>query len=517
MAAKITYATMSADDEELHSAYDAAVVTERSRLGADHPFVVDGEDRFTPDVYEERSPTDSEIIVGRYALAGPADVDDAVAAASGSDWGRRPWAERAAIIRRAGDLLEDRMTELAALIGFEVGKSRLEALGDVAETVEFCRYYPDRIEEADGFTTELGRLTEAERNVSVLRPYGVWAVISPFNFPMALAGGPTVAALLTGNTVILKPSRTGTLATLELRSALAEAGVPEDALHVVTGGEAVGDALVHHPGVGGITFTGSYTVGMSIYGSVATRYPKPVIAEMGGKNPTIVTATADLAAAAEGVARAAFGFSGQKCSACSRVYVESPVLAPFLDALAETTSRLTVGNPLARGTFTGPVIDGRAVERFEAAVADVSSRGGRIVTGGARRRDGDFGRGNFLDLTVATVEEGSPVWRDELFVPFVVVGPVSGLDEALARANASDLGLCAGLFTGDPADIARFQDRIEAGVTYVNRRAGATTGAWPGIQSFGGWKGSGSSGAGGGGPWYLRSYVREQSRTVVAG
>lgn len=514
---KITYATMSAEDDELHSAYDDAVATVQSRLGGEHPYVVAGEERSAESVYEERSPVDSDIVVGRYFLAGPGDVDDAVAAAASSEWGRRPWGERAAVIRRAGDLLEERMTELAALIGFEVGKSRLEALGDVAETVEFCRYYSDRMEEADGFAIELGRLSEAERNVSVLRPYGVWAVISPFNFPMALAGGPTVAALLTGNTVILKPSRTGTLAALELRSALAEAGVPDDALHVVTGGEAVGDALVHHPGVGGITFTGSYAVGMSIYRSFAGSYPKPVVAEMGGKNPTIVTASADLAAAAEAVARAAFGFSGQKCSACSRVYVEAPVLDAFLDAVAEATSRLRVGNPLERETFTGPVIDGRAVERFEAAVADVASRGGRIVTGGGRRAEGDLARGNFLDLTVATVDEDSPVWRDELFVPFVVVGPVSGLDEAVARANDSDLGLCAGLFTGDPADIPRFQDGIEAGVTYVNRRAGSTTGAWPGIQSFGGWKGSGSSGAGGGGPWYLRSYVREQSRTVVDG
>jgi len=512
---KITYATMSAEDDELHAAYDAAVAAVRSRLGADHPFVVAGDERRTGDVFEERSPVDSDLVVGTFSLAGPGDVDDAVAAARGSDWGRRPWEERAEIIRRAGDVIEGRMTELAALIGFEVGKSRLEALGDVAETVEFCRYYPDRMEEADGFTTELGRLSAAERNVSVLRPHGVWAVVSPFNFPAALAGGPAVAALLTGNTVVLKPSRTGTLAALELRRCLAEAGVPADALHVVTGGEAVGDALVHHPGVGGVTFTGSHAVGMGIYRSFATRYPKPVVAEMGGKNPTIVTATADLAAAAEGVARAAFGFSGQKCSACSRVYVDAAVHDRFLDALAGATSRLTVGNPLERGVFTGPVIDGRAVDRFEAAVADVASRGGRIVTGGTRLRDGDLARGNFLDLTVATVTEDSPVWREEIFVPFVVVAPVSGLDEALARANDSDLGLCAGLFTGDPADIARFQDAIEAGVTYVNRRAGATTGAWPGIQSFGGWKGSGSSGAGGGGPWYLRSYLREQSRTVV--
>lgn len=514
---KITYATMSAEDEEMHAAYDAAADIVRRRLGGEHPFVVAGEERSSESFYEERSPVDFDIVVGRYALAGPADVDDAVAAAGRSDWGRRPWQQRVDVVRRAGDLLEAHTMETAALIGFEVGKSRLEALGDVAETVEFCRYYSDRLEESEGFTTELARLSEAERNVSVLRPHGVWAVISPFNFPMALAGGPAIAALLMGNTVVLKPSRTGTLAALELRRILAAAGVPAGAFHVVTGGEPVGDALLHHPDVAGITFTGSYPVGMGIYRGFATTRPKPVVAEMGGKNPTIVTASADLEAAAEGVARAAFGFSGQKCSACSRVYVDRTVYADFLDALATATSRLTVGNPLDRGIFTGPVIDRRAAERLTEGVDEVRSRGGEILTGGERIAAGDLARGSYLSLTVATVDEGSFVWRDELFVPFAVVGPVENLDEALSKANESELGLCAGLFSTDESEIERFFERIEAGVTYVNRRAGATTGAWPGIQSFGGWKGSGSSGAGGGGPWYLRSYAREQSRTVVAG
>jgi len=520
MALKITYATMSADNAELNEAYELGLETARSWLGADQPFYVDGEARTSPDKHEERSPIDSEIVIGRFSKGTEQDVEDAVAAAAAfaPQWAATPWRERVALIRKAGDIMEERMPELAGVMAIEVGKNRLEALGDIAETVEFCRYYADQMELHDGFVTPLGKLSDKEENVSVLRPHGVWAVISPFNFPMALAAGPSIGALLTGNTVVLKPAHAGAFVSLKLYEVFMDAGIPAAAFHVVTGpGRIIGNALVHHPQVGGITFTGSYEVGMDIYRTFSAGWPKPAVCEMGGKNPTIVTATADLEAAAEGVVRAAFGFSGQKCSACSRVYVERPAYDEFVDLLVHKTAQLTVGNPLDKSVFMGPVIDSSTVKKFTDAVAEVNASGGQILTGGERLTGGDLARGNYVQPTVVTAPYDSWVWKQELFMPFVAVGAVDSLGEAIDRCNDSEYGLTAGLFSGSEADASEFFDRIEAGVTYVNRRAGSTTGAWPNIQSFGGWKGSGTSGTGGGGPWYLRQFMREQSRTVVTG
>jgi 1-pyrroline-5-carboxylate dehydrogenase len=254
---------------------------------------------------------------------------------------------------------------------------------------------------------------------------------------------------------------------------------------------------------------------MGIYKGFATNFPKPTVCEMGGKNPVIVTATADLDVAAEGVMRAAFGYSGQKCSANSRVYVAQEVYDDFVHRLVERAEAIEVGNPLDPDVYMGPVIDSDAVKRFQQAVTEVKDSGGEVLAGGELVKEGDLARGNFVEPTVVTAPEDSWIWTKELFLPFVSVMPVESLDEGLQRANDTEFGLTAGLFARDEAEVDQFFQSIEAGVTYVNRRAGATTGAWPDVQSFGGWKGSGTSGTGGGGPWYLRQYMREQSRTVV--
>jgi 1-pyrroline-5-carboxylate dehydrogenase len=289
-------------------------------------------------------------------------------------------------------------------------------------------------------------------------------------------------------------------------------------LNVITGpGGVAGAALVEHPGVDGITFTGSYDVGMHIYREFPKRYPQPAICEMGGKNPAIVSRKADLDKAAEGVMRSAFGYSGQKCSACSRVYVEREVYDTFVQKLVDASSKLNVGNPLERRVYTGPVINPSSVERFEKAVEDVEAGGGRVLLGGKRLTENGLDRGNFVAPTVVEAPMDHYVWEQELFVPFVVVGAVDSLDEALERSNAVGYGLTAGFFSEDPAETERFLDRIDAGVVYVNRRAGATTGAWPGVQPFGGWKGSGSTGKAGGGLYYVQLFMREQSQTVIEG
>ncbi|HEX6287446.1 MAG TPA: aldehyde dehydrogenase family protein [Acidimicrobiia bacterium] len=516
MAVRITYATMSADNQELNEAYEKAVADADSKLGQTHGVIVNGESRTDREMFEELSPIDSDILVGRYAQATDQDIDDAIAAAKAyqPEWEAMGWQARRDLMLHAAEVMEGQVFDLGALMTFEVGKNRLEALGDAAETVDFLRYYSKSITDNNGFLRELSALDDSEENVSVLRPWGVWGVISPFNFPLALAAGPSIGALITGNTVVVKPSNAGALMALEFYRVMREAGLPPGALHVVTGGDQAGDYLAHHDGLDGLTFTGSHEVGMYLYRTVNERRPKPVTAEMGGKNPAIVTKSADLDTAAEGIVRGAFGFSGQKCSATSRVYVEDDVYDEFIDKLVSRTEQVTVGLPAENGVFMGPVIDRAAVERFREAVSEAESSG-RVLTGGKVKDDGDYARGNFVEPTVVTAPKDSWLWEKELFVPFVAVTKVEDLDEGLRLSNDTPFGLTAGLFSNDEEEIDRWFSGIQAGVTYVNRAAGATTGAWPDIQSFGGWKGSGTSGAGGGGPWYLRQFLREQSRTRV--
>jgi 1-pyrroline-5-carboxylate dehydrogenase len=519
MVMKITYATMSADNEELNSSYETALETVKPRLGRLHGVIVGSDERKDREVFEEVSPIDSSIVVGKYAQATLSDVNDAVKAARAfaPKWEAWGWEPRRDLMLKAADLMEGELFELGALLSYEIGKNRLEALGDVAETVEFLRYYARQMTEHDGFITPLSSHGPNDINTSVLRPFGVWGVISPFNFPMALAGGPSTGALLTGNTVVIKPSNEGALMALEFHRIMTEAGVPEDALHVVTGGDEIGDHLAHHELIDGLTFTGSHPVGMYLYRTVNEKRPKPVACEMGGKNPAIVTESADIDVAAQGIVRGAFGLSGQKCSATSRVYVHEAVYDQLVEKLVEATANLTVGNPLDIDTFMGPVIDQTAVERFKKAVDETKSSGGKVYVGGNVLTEGELGKGNYVEPTVVTAPLDSWVWTEELFMPFVAVTRIKSLEEGIRLSNDTEFGLTAGLFSGDESEIEEWFERIQAGVTYVNRAAGATTGAWPDINPFGGWKGSGTSGTGGGGPWYLRQFLREQSRTLIKG
>jgi 1-pyrroline-5-carboxylate dehydrogenase len=301
-----------------------------------------------------------------------------------------------------------------------------------------------------------------------------------------------------------------------LVEAYRDAGLPAGAINLVMGpGETVGQELQENPGIDGVVFTGSYEVGMRLFRSFSKDYPKPTIVEMGGKNPAIVTGKADLEEAAEGIMRSAFGFGGQKCSANSRVYVERDVHDDFVRLLVEKTEKVTVGDPLKRENWLGPVIDERAVSRYQAAVAD-ARREGKVFTGGERLSDGDLGRGFYVEPTVVGgLPASHRLFRDELFAPFTAVHPVESLSEAITLANDSVYGLTAGVYSEDPAEVQEFLDGIHAGVVYVNRRAGATTGAWPGVQPFGGWKGSGSTGKAGLGMYYVAQFLREQSHTVV--
>jgi len=512
---KITYSTLSADNEELQSAFDAALEHARASLGQSYPMIIGAERRNSDRTFEDRSPIDRSLIVSRFPLGTAGDVRDAIAAARAAypGWRDTPWRDRLAIMRRAAELISERAFDYAALMALEVGKNRLEALGDVEEAADLLRYYSDEFEKADGFVKPMGSLSAAEKTRSVLRPYGVFAVISPFNFPMALAGGPAAGAMIAGNTVVLKPSSDAPLLGWKFGEALRDAGLPDGVFNLVTGpGETVGAELETNSGIDGMVFTGSYEVGMRLYRGFTQDYPRPIITEMGGKNPAIVMPSADLDEAAEGVMRSAFGYDGQKCSANARVYVHRDVARPFIDKLVERTRGIRTGDPTERDNWMGPVINQRALDKFTDAVATTRADGGTIEVGG----DADASVGYYPTPTVVS---GLPLdhrlFHDELFVPFLVVGEVDSLDQAMHEANDTAYGLTAGIFSRNDAEIRTFLDTIQAGVVYVNRRAGATTGAWPGIQSFGGWKGSGSSGKGGLGPYYVQQFLREQSQTII--
>ena len=516
---KITYATLRADNEELHKLYEAGLEEAKRELGGHQLNVVNGRDRAGDGEMTVASPIDRNLILGHFARGTRDDVRDAVKAARSAQpaWAALPWKDRLELIRKTADLISERQMRYAGLMAIEVGKNRLEALGEVEESADLIRYYAQTMEDNDGYDHPMGNLGDTSVHTrSILRPHGVFAVVSPFNFPMALATGPSSAAMMAGNTVVIKPSSASPLSAQNMLQAYIDAGVPKGVVNLVMGpGETVGQALQDHPDIDGIVFTGSYAVGMQLFRTFSKTWPRPCIVEMGGKNPAIVTRSADLDEAAEGIMRSAFGFGGQKCSANSRVYVERPVHDELVRLLVEKTESIVIGDPIVRQNWLGPIIDQRAVDRHQQAVSE-ARRDGQVLIGGERLDDGDLARGFYVEPTVVGgLPADHRVFRDEFFAPLTAVHAVDSLDEALTLANDTIYGLTAGVYSEDKDEVQQFLDRIQAGVLYVNRRAGATTGAWPGIQAFGGWKGSGSTGKAGLSRYYVAQFLREQSHTVV--
>ncbi len=515
---KITYSTLDSPAEEVHAAFEGAVRRVRANLGSTHPMWIGGESRKGGEEFENLSPVDRGLVIGRFQQASRRDVADAVAAAQRAfdGWRRTAWRDRLEILRRAAGALSERRYELAALMSLEVGKTRFESLADVEEAADLIRYYCQQLEDADGFDRPMGRLAPNERTRDLLRPYGAWMVISPFNFPVALAAGMAAAALAGGNTVVFKPASEAAACGLELYEILSASGLPAGVLNLVTGaGGLVGEEVVSNPGVSGLVFTGSRAVGRDLYRRFSAALPRPCFLELGGKNAALVTARADLDKAVEGVARSAFGFGGQKCSACSRVYVDAEVAQRFKTMFVERTAAIETGDPLERGTFLGPVIDQEAKDRFDSC-ADEARRDGEILFGGKTLTGPVHDLGYFVMPTLVDgLPDGHRLLTEELFLPFLCLRNVVSLDEAISLANGSEYGLTAGIFSEEPAEVDEFFDRIEAGVTYANRSSGATTGAWPGVNPFCGWKASGSTGKGVCGPYYVAQFLREQSQTIM--
>ncbi len=515
---KITYASLATLGEEFHHAFETALCHEHKKLNHPHPLFINGRAvKSKAGTFDSTAPADHRLILGKFQKATRDHARDAVAAARNAIpmWRELGWMQRVSFLRKTAELMTRHQFELAALICLEVGKNRFEAIAEVSEAVDLILYYCAQMERHQGYVVRLGGVG-AEMTQCTLRPYGVWAVVSPFNFPLALAAGMATGALLGGNTVVFKPASDAPCSGLRLYEMFQHAGLPVGVFNFLTGpGTTVGDELVKHPGVDGFIFTGSREVGMNILRNFSKNSPRPCIAEMGGKNSAIILPTANLDDAAEGVLRSAFGLGGQKCSACSRVYVHQKISKPFLALLVEKTRALKIGDPVARDTFLGPLINAAAVARFQSAVG-LGKREGTVLCGGRALTKDAFAHGHFVEPAIIhKLPKTSRLFQDEYFAPVLAVAEVASLNEAITLANDSSYGLTAGIFTGIEDEQTEFFNRIEAGVTYCNRRGGATTGAWPGVQSFGGWKGSGSSGKNALGPYYVAQFMREQSQTIV--
>jgi 1-pyrroline-5-carboxylate dehydrogenase len=521
MATKITYATLGGEQlEDLHRELDRAIARAPESFGRVHPLFINGQPVNAEQRFDDRSPIDTSIVLGTFQRGTREHVRSAVAAARAAypGWSALPWQQRLVYVRRIADRIRKHRWDLSALMGYEVGKNRLECVGDVEEAADLISYYCDRIETHGGFVEKMSALGPGEENVSVLRPYGVWAVISPFNFPLALAAGPAGGALASGNTVVFKPASDTPFMGARLNEIVMEAGLPRGAFNFVTGpGSTVGQELIDNDGIDGIVFTGSKEVGLKLMRDNAARpVPRPLIIEMGGKNPAIIASSADLDKATDGVMRSAFGAQGQKCSACSRVYIQKDVRNKFVAMLVDKTRRIKVGNPLERNIWMGPVINEAAVNTYLSAIDRATKDGGKILIGGNRIVTPPLDRGFFVEPTIIDgLPASHPLFSEELFVPITVLADVMTVDEAIELANRTEYGLTAGIYSENENEVKQFFDRIQAGVTYANRRAGATTGAWPGVNPFGGWKASGSTGRGTGGPYYVQQFMREQSRVRI--
>jgi 1-pyrroline-5-carboxylate dehydrogenase len=515
---RVTYTNMAEDFSGVHAHLDALIPQVESRqLGRRHTAWVGGRERAEGSISKVPSPIDRDLILGEFPQASPSLVEVAVAAARAAlpAWNAMGWRGRIEVLKEGARVLAARKYDVAVACLLEVGKSRLEAVGEVEEAIDLIEYYCGEMERNEGYAAERGGGLGRETARVVLRPYGVFAVISPFNFPVALSLGMITAALVAGNTVVYKPSVASGLTGRMLVDCLIAGGLPEGVLNLVFGGRECGEALVRNPHVDGYAFTGSNAVGMSILrAAAASRANRPVVAELGGKNAAFVAASADLDVAAGGVMRSAFGMQGQKCSAVSKVYAARPVYDAFLERLLAATAKIVVGDPRQRDAYMGPVVNGPALERFKSAAAS-ARLDGRVLAGGLQRAGGIFDRGPYVEPTVVDgLSSDHRINRDELFLPFVSVQPFDDLDAAIADSNRGDYGLTAGMYTRDRAELDRFLGTVEAGVLYANRASGATTGAWPGIQTFCGWKGSGITGKGGLGNWYVPQFMREQSHTL---
>jgi RHH-type proline utilization regulon transcriptional repressor/proline dehydrogenase/delta 1-pyrroline-5-carboxylate dehydrogenase len=494
---------------ELRELAKQALVKVRNSLGKTYLPLINGEYVQTETTIDSVNPSNPSEIVGKIGLISVEQAESAIGAAKAAfpAWKKTPVRVRAGILRKAAEIMEQRRHELSTWICLEVGKVLQQADAEVSEAIDFCRYYADEMERLDG-----GHNFDVagETNRYLYQPRGVAVVISPWNFPIAIATGMTVAALVAGNCTLLKPAETSSVIAAKIAEILVEAGIPKGVFQFVPGkGSQVGAYMVKHPDVHLIAFTGSREVGCRIYADASILQPgqkhlKRVIAEMGGKNAVIVDESADLDQAVAGVVQSAFGYTGQKCSACSRVIVLDPVYDAFVERFVEATRSLNIGAADLPSTQVGPVIDATARDRIQDYIAKGKQEAEVALEMEAPEN------GYFVGPTIFTnVSPTAIIAQEEIFGPVVAVIRVKDFNEALKVANGTDYALTGGLYSRTPNHIKRAGEEFEVGNLYINR---TITGAIVARQPFGGFKLSGV-GSKAGGPDYLLQFLEPRHIT----
>ncbi|MGH9540177.1 MAG: L-glutamate gamma-semialdehyde dehydrogenase [Terriglobales bacterium] len=489
----------------------AAIEKVRGQLGREYDLIIGGKRIKTKDKIKSINPAKPSQVVGLHQKAGKEHVEPAMQAAlvAFAGWSRLSTEERASLVFRVGDVMRERKFEFCAWLVFEVSKNWAEADADIAETIDFCEYYAR--EALRLAKTELPVQMPGERDSLFYVPLGVGAVIPPWNFPCAIMAGMTLASIVSGNTVILKPSSDSPTIAAQFVELLEECGVPEGVVNFCPGaGASFGNAVVAHPKTRYIAFTGSREVGLDINKSAATQAPgqmwiKRTILEMGGKDAIVVDADADVDSAVEGVAQAAFGFQGQKCSACSRAIVDERVYDIFLEKLKARVEKITVGDP-AENANMGAVINEGSMKSILDYI-EVGKKDGRVITGGGPAKNA--GEGYFLQPTViADIPARSRLEQEEIFGPVLAVIKSKNYDQALEIANDTEFGLTGAVYTKSREKIERAIREFHVGNLYINRKCtGATVAAHP----FGGFNMSGTDSKSGG-PDYL--YLFTQGKAV---
>src|SRR6266566_7422638 len=488
----------------------SAIEKVRGQLGREYDLVIGGKRVRTSDKIKSINPAKPSQVVGLHQKAGKEHVEAAMQAAlrAFDSWSRTSVEERASLLFRVGDLMRERKFELCAWLVFEVSKNWAEADADIAETIDFCEFYSRealRLAKVDAPVQLPG-----ERDHLFYIPLGVGAVIPPWNFPAAIMAGMTLASIVSGNTVILKPSSDSPTIGAKFVELLEEAGMPDGVVNFCPGaGASFGNLVVAHPKTRFIAFTGSREVGLDINKSAATQAPgqiwiKRTILEMGGKDAIVVDADADIDSAVEGVAQAAFGFQGQKCSACSRAIVDERIYDKFLDRLKARVEKIQIGD-VAENAAMGAVINEGSMKTILEYI-EQGKKDGRLITGGERAP----GEGYFIQPTViADIPAKSKVEQEEIFGPVLVVIKARGFDHALEIANDTEFGLTGAVYTKSRDKIDRAIQEFHVGNLYINRKC---TGAMVGAHPFGGFNMSGTDSKSGG-PDYL--YLFTQAKSVA--
>ncbi|HKP73723.1 MAG TPA: L-glutamate gamma-semialdehyde dehydrogenase [Pyrinomonadaceae bacterium] len=476
----------------------AALDKVKGELGREYPLVIGGERVNTGRTFDSINPARKTEVVGRFQKATEELARRAVETADETfkTWSRTLPEERARLLFTVAEILRERRHEMSAWMVYEVGKTWAEADGDTAEAIDFCNFYA---REMLRYAAPQPIVTlEGEENRLEYIPLGVGVVIPPWNFPLAIMAGMTVASWVTGNTVVLKPSSDAPTIAYKFFEILEEAGLPAGVVNFMTGsGAEVGDVVVDHARTRYVAFTGSKEIGLRINERAAKHqegqiWIKRVVAEMGGKDAIVVDSDADLDDAATGVVQSAFGFQGQKCSACSRAIIHSDVYEPMLEKIVERTEKLKLGDPTDGATNLGEVINQKAFKTISEYIEKGASDGGRVVAGGGS--DGE--QGFYIEPTViADVKPGDRVEQEEIFGPVLAVIRAQDFDDALRIANDTEYGLTGAVYTNDPEKLERAKREFHVGNLYLNRKC---TGALVGVHPFGGFNMSGTDSKAGG-------------------